>query len=519
MVILDKRRTVAITAAGVLAVSLSACAQGGTTGSTTKDVTIRVATAEGVTALDPAGAYDTGSRTVHANIYQTLLTIIPGKATPVPDAADCQFDTPTTYTCTLKSKLTFHNDHDLRASDVKFSFDRMVKIKDPQGPSALFATLGNVQVVDEVTVTFNLKRADATFPYLLTTTAAAIVDEQVFPKDKLLPDTKVVGSGPYRLTSYKPGESAVLEKFADYHGVRPPENNRVDIKWYKASADVKQALTNGSADVGFRGIGPQDLKTLRDTDSLQVVEGDAAEIRAFAFHFKSAIVKKTPVRRAVAQLIDRATITKKVYDGQVTPLFSLMPTGFGGHTESFKNEYKEPSRAKAAAILAEGGIAAPVTLTLGYTPTHFGGSAGAEAAEVKRQLEASGLFKVTLKSAPWPQFQQQARAGTYDLFHLGWVPDFPDGDNFLAPFLKDGGFYQNGYKSQLANRLIELEVGSQNNVDRDSTFRDLQTLVANDVPAIPIWQGRMSVVAGKDVKNVLETLNPLFYFYYSYLTK
>jgi peptide/nickel transport system substrate-binding protein len=519
MVTVGKRRAVS----GVLAISLAAalagCAQGKAPSGTAKDVTIRVATAEDVTSLDPAGAYDIGSRTLHANLYQTLLTIIPGKSTPVPDAADCQFDTPTTYTCTLKAGQTFQNGDELRASDVKFSFERMRKIKDRQGPSALFASLASVQIVDEVTLTFNLKRPDATFPYLLTTTAAAIVDEQVFPADKLLADAKVVGSGPYKLIEYKAGDRAVLEKFAQYRGVRPPENSRVEVRFLDTSAGLRQAMTNGDADVGFRGLGPQDLKALRSADDLQVVEGDAAEIRVFAFHFKSAIVKKVAVRRAVAQLVDRPAIAKKVYDGQVSPLYSLMPTGFGGHSESFKHEYKEPSKAAAADILREAGVAAPVSLTVGWTPTHFGPAAGAEAAELKRQLEASGLFRITLQSAPWPQFQQLARQGSYDLFHFGWIPDFPDGDNFLAPFVKDGGFYQNGYKSQLANRLLELETGSQNQVDRDATFRDLQTLVANDVPAIPTWQGRMSVVAGKDVKNVLETLNPLFYFYYSYLSK
>jgi peptide/nickel transport system substrate-binding protein len=61
------------------AVGLVGCAQGsGGGGGSGKDITIRVATTDSVTSLDPAGAYDVGSRTVLANLYQTLLTIIPG---------------------------------------------------------------------------------------------------------------------------------------------------------------------------------------------------------------------------------------------------------------------------------------------------------------------------------------------------------------------------------------------------------------------------------------------------------
>ena len=77
-----------------------------------------------------------GSRTVQANLYQTLLTILPDKPTPVPDAADCQFDSPTTYTCSLKERLTFPNGHELTSSDVKFSFDRMLRLKTPGGAAA-----------------------------------------------------------------------------------------------------------------------------------------------------------------------------------------------------------------------------------------------------------------------------------------------------------------------------------------------------------------------------------------------
>ena len=76
--------------------------------------------------LDPAlAAEDPGARALLTNIYQTLLTIPPEETTPVPDAGDCQFDTPTTYTCTVRPKLTFHNGNELTAADVKFSIDRL----------------------------------------------------------------------------------------------------------------------------------------------------------------------------------------------------------------------------------------------------------------------------------------------------------------------------------------------------------------------------------------------------------
>jgi peptide/nickel transport system substrate-binding protein len=47
----------------------------------------------------------------------------------------------------------------------------------------------------------------------------------------------------------------------------------------------------------------------------------------------------------------------------------------------------------------------------------------------------------------------------------------------------------------------------------------LQGVLAHDVPALPIWQGRLTVVAGRDVQNVEATLDPLSFVYFSPLRK
>lgn len=203
-------RRVAVTAAvGGLCVGLAACGEPDdhaphTGAPTPKAVLLRVATTDMIGSLDPAGPYDVASRTVLANLFQTLLTILPGKPTPVPDAADCQFDSPTTYTCSLKEGLTFPNGHQLTSSDVRFSFERMLKLKTPGGPAPLFSSVSSVSTPDELTAVINLKGPDARLPYLLTTTGASIVDEESYPSSKLL-DTTAVGSGPYQLTAYRPG--------------------------------------------------------------------------------------------------------------------------------------------------------------------------------------------------------------------------------------------------------------------------------------------------------------------------
>jgi peptide/nickel transport system substrate-binding protein len=210
---------------------------------------------------------------------------------------------------------------------------------------------------------------------------------------------------------------------------------------------------------------------------------------------------------------------KKAYADHVTPLYSVIPPGFGGHLDAFKAEYKEPNKTAATAILREGGLVGLVTLTVGWTPTHYGPGAKAEALELKRQLEASGLFKVNLRGVEWAQYQQQVRAGAFDLYHAGWTPDYPDSDDYLVPIVREGAVFQNAYRSQNANKLMDQEIAEQNQLDREELLENLQRMLAHDVPALPTWQGRQTVAAGKDVENVGASLNPLSFVYFSPLRK
>jgi peptide/nickel transport system substrate-binding protein len=523
MVSVVKRRARWLAVAGLLAGSLAACGKPNTdhqgqSGPAPKEMVVKVATTDSVSSLDPAGPYDIGSRTLQANLFQTLLTILPDKPSPVPDAADCQYDAPTTYTCSLKNGLTFPNGHELTSSDVKFSFDRMLRLKTPGGPAGLFSSLASVSTPDELTAVFTLKKPDARLPYLLTTTAASIVDEQFYPASKLLSDN-AMGSGPYQLKSYRAGAEAVLGKFKGYRGPRAAQNDTVEVSLLTTAAALAQAMTSGKADFGVHGFGSTTLDRLRADSKLQVVDAGSAEIHFFAFHMASLVSRKPAVRRAVAQLIDRPAIAKKVYGDHVSPLYSVVPPGFAGQVDAFRTQYKEPGKAAAAAILREGGITAPVTLTVGWTPTQYGAGAKLEVLELKRQLEASGLFKVVLKSADWPKYQQVARAGAYDLYLAGLIPDYLDSGDYLQPFVRDGGLFQNGYRNSAANKLMDQQIAEQNQLEREALLTDLQNLLAQEAPVIPVWQGRLTVVAGQDLENVGKTLDPLSFVYFSPLRK
>lgn len=470
-------------------------------------------TTDTVTALDPAGAYDLGSSTLHYAIYQTLLTIPAGENQPQGDAAEsCEYKDTKTFVCTLKKGLEFSNGDELTSSDVKFSLERNINIADPDGASGLLASLDNIETPDDLTVQFNLTRPDTTFQFVLTHSSTSIVDEDVFPADKLATDDEVIGSGPYVMGEYQAGQQASLEKSKTYHGANEGQSPLIFVKYFPEPSALKLAVQGDDVDVAWRSLSPTDITDLQSDDSLKVLEGEGSEIRYWTWQFGTPTGKEKAVRQAAAQLIDRDAIADRAYEGTVDPLYSPVPPGFPGQVDSFKSKYGDPSVDKAKQILDQAGVDTPVDLTLGYTPTHYGPNAVDEATEVKSQLNDSGLFNAETKSAEWEQFQELYRQKAYDLYQLGWFPDFVDADNYLAPFFVDGGFFENNYHSPEVNKLVAEEQGTDDPAAREKAFGQIQDIVAEDVPTIPTWVGKNVAVAKPYMEGVEDTLDPAFIF-------
>ncbi|MGN9759416.1 ABC transporter substrate-binding protein [Streptomyces sp. SD31] len=465
-----------------------------------EDRTITVGTTDAVTSLDPAGAYDAGSWALFNNVFQSLLTFEPGGVTPVPDAAQsCGFDGGDlkTYRCELREGLTFPSGRAMTAEDVKYSFDRVKQIKSDVGPSSLLSTLGSVGASGR-TVTFHLSSPDATFPLKVATGVGAIVDREKYPADALRDDNAVDGTGPYTLTAYTKGKKAVLAPNSDYKGALKDTGRPVELRYFTDADALDSAWKEKRIDVATRTLPPEVLAGLNAADPGQrVSEADSSEIRNLYFDTAGSPLHDVRVRQAMAWLIDREKLAATVYKGTVDPLYSLIPTGITGHTTSFFDTYPKISTAKARALLTEAGVSLPVRFTYGYAT---GRGAGAEeAAEIKRQLETGGLFKVTVKGYQWTDFQKRWAGGKLDAYAVGWVADFPDPDTYGGPLVGTDGTMNTGYSNKTVDRLI---TSSQQYADRSEAtrdFRSLQEAVAHDVPVIPLWQAKEYVVSNEDV--------------------
>ncbi|SDK94183.1 peptide ABC transporter substrate-binding protein [Cryobacterium sp. Sr8] len=538
----NRKRALAASAAfAAAALVLAGCSAGGSTGGDTKaGGPITIGTTDKVTTLDPAGSYDNGSFSVQNQVFPFLMNTPYGSPDVEPDiATKAEFTAPTEYTVTLKPGLKWANGNDLTSSDVKFSFDRQLKIAADNGPSSLLYNLASTAAPDDTTVVFTLKAAnDQIFPQILSSPAGPIVDEESFSADALTPDDDIVEAnafaGQYVITSYDFNNLIGYKANKDYEGLLgAAETDVVRVKYYTEASNLKLDVQEGNIDVAFRSLSATDIEDLRGNDKVKVVDGPGGEIRYITFNFdtqpfgaKTADAdpaKALAVRQAVANLVDREEIADQVYKGTYTPLFSFVPEGLTGATESLKGLYGDgegaPDADKAKAVLEDAGVTTPVELNLQYNPDHYGPGSADEYALVKDQLEASGLFSVKLQSTEWVQYAKDRTTDAYPAYQLGWFPDYSDADNYLTPFFLEGGFLKNHYNNQEVNDLILKQGVTADPEERAKLIEEIQDKVAADLSTVPLLQGAQVAVTGKDVAGVEDTLDASFKFRYAALSK
>jgi len=527
---------------GISALALTGCTSASedsnSGGSGESSAPITLGTTDKVTSLDPAGSYDNGSFMVMNQIFPFLLNSEPGSPEPSMSLAEsAEFTTPTEYTVKLKSGLKWANGHDLDSKDVKFTFDRQLKIADPNGPSSLLGNVESIEAPDATTVVFKLKVGnDQTFPQVLTSPVGPIVDDEVFPADKLLEDQKIVEGkafgGQYVIDSYSKNNLISFSANDSYAGVLgKPANSKAAIKYYADANNLKLEVQEGKIDVAWRSLTPTDIEDLGKDENLAVHKGPGGELRYIVFNFdtmpygaKTADAdeaKSLAVRQAAAHLVDREAIAKNVYKDTYTPAYSYVPQGFTGAAEPLKDLYGtdgKPDAAKAKKVLEDAGVDTPVKLALQYNPDHYGPNSGDEYALVEKQLEADGLFDVDLKSTEWVTYQKQ-RVTDYPAYQLGWFPDYSDADNYLSPFFAKDNFLSNNYDNPEVDKLIADQRGMTDAGERTAAIGKLQTMVAEDLSTLPLLQGSQVAVAGKDVKDVDKTLDASFKFRLGVLSK
>ena len=470
-----------------------------------------IGTTDKIVSLDPAKAYDYLSCNILQNVMSGLVDYKPGTANIVPALAERWKISKDgkVYTFYLRKGLKFSDGTPFNAQAVKFSIDRVFKLK---GDPAFLLTevVKKVEVVDDYTVKITLKYPYAPFLSVLAFTVAFPVSPKAY-NDKEFSDV-AVGIGPYKIKKWTRDVELVLEANPDWYG-SPPKAKLVVIRFYQSAQSLRMAVEKGEVDVAYRTLNPEDIIAIKKEGKLKVYEGNSPVIRYIVFNAKKDPFNKVIIRKAIAYAVNRSLITKRVFRDTAVPLYSMIPMGMWGHIDALpKHDMK-----KAVELLKKAGYDKdhPLEVDLWYTPTHYGSTEADVAQMLKLMLEATGVIKVNIKYAEWATYVDYFLKGNLGFFLLGWYPDYLDPDDYMWPFLHSSGspslgsFYSNPKMDEFLLKARQLSDQSE----RAKVYEEAQKLLAEEAPYIPLWQAKQYCVAKPNVKGILLEPTQIFRYY------
>ncbi|WP_421656889.1 ABC transporter substrate-binding protein [Leptothermofonsia sp. ETS-13] len=472
-----------------------------------------------VSTLDPADAYGKFVGTLLYNLGDRLYTyklgtheLEPQLATAMPEVSSNGL----TYTIPLRQDVIFHDGTPFDAKAMAFSLNRF--IQNGGSPSFLLADLvEEIKPIAEYELTIQLKRPFAAFPSLLAFSGVCAVSPNAYEikEGEFKPET-FVGTGPYKLV--KVGTDQIqLAAFDRYWGPKPLTQN-IDIQFFSSSANLFNAFRTGAVDVAYQSLATEQINTLQqgmEAKGWRVIERSGSSIDVLTLNLKSPPLDRLEVRQAIAAVMDRPLVQERVFQGQIEPLYSLVPTTLDVQKPVFQEQYGDSNAAKARELLTKAGYSEsnPLTLEFWYRSNVINDQLAAATSKAVVNKELGGLMQLELRSVESTTAYKNLDKGAYPIFLLDWSPDFFDPDNYIQPFMEcskgspktgceEGSSYLWGsfYYSDRANQLIDQSRKEQNPARRKQLYIELQNLLAQDVPFIPLWQSKDYLFAQKWVQ-------------------
>jgi len=247
-------------------------------------------------------------------LYDTLLTI-DDKEALAPLLAESWEVSPDgmTWTVKLRQGVTFHDGEPFNAAAVKFNYDRILGNKDNGWNSVFAPDIKSVDVVDDSTVKFTLKKLDVFFGFAILADWGA---SQLSPKAVQAAgadyDKNPVGTGPFTFKSFQADAQIEYAANPKYWG-GAPQIDGVKVRIIPEPSTRNIELQAGTLDIGC------DMQ-VQDTVELDGADLHFEKVFIPSAHFVTLNVSTGPtaelaVRQAIALCVDRDTILHDVlYD-------------------------------------------------------------------------------------------------------------------------------------------------------------------------------------------------------------
>ena len=470
------------------------------------------ATSSTYDTIDPHMVVDQPRIAARLNLYDGLLRWVdnPAKleawlAESHSASADAR-----SYVFTLRRGAKFHDGTEIKASDVVYSVERLLALK--QGAFALFADLvapGSTRALDDRTVSFSLTKPAVHF--LSIVPEIAVVNAALVKRNEINNDwgrawlaKNEAGSGSYILTRYDASIGFAAERFKDHWnakwGTRP-----IAVIEFRTVADPEKRM-QGLVSGDYQGIdgrlSGKQLDVVRNDASLRVIEAQSTRVLQAVVNSAREPMKDPDFRRTLASAFDyEAFLSSIAVASRATPRQAIL---WGAAKDARSADY---DLEKAREHLAK--VSAPVRE---ITIASIAGDAQSQQAAgvLHSGLEALGI-KSSLVSEPWAVVATKLRDDKemYDIL-FSWRPVYtPDPAAWLQAYECDqiGQLNESRYCNRDVDKLIKDARMAADPDLRRRTYERAVAQLSDDAAGLWIYDARWVGAFSKRVSGI--RFNPI----------
>lgn len=293
--------------------------------------------------LDPSVANQIDTETMMSHVYDKLIEVDENFALQPGVAVSWEQPDATTYVFTIGDGFVFHNGEALEMEDVLYSVTRLENIAQT---ASLYAKMDSVSVEGNQLI-ITTKEADSGF--IRDLSEVPVVNKSYCEEAGEGYANAPIGTGPYTVAAYTPGEKVVLSAWADYPGGKPAIDT---ITFLAIEDDTTSYMALEAGDVDFSGVASTDYERARANDSVIFYEGDTTTTAFVSMNTQAAPFDNEKVRLAMAYAYN-----KEGYLAVKGSNFYTIDSMFPNMTEYYNSsDYTITyDLAKAKALLEEAG--------------------------------------------------------------------------------------------------------------------------------------------------------------------
>ncbi len=391
----------------------------------------------------------------------------------------------------LQENATFHDGTPITSEDVAFSVDI---IKEYHPFKSMFAPVTSVDTPDAHTAVLNLSKPHPALMLAMSGQLMSIIPKHIYgdgqdPKNHPRNNEDVVGSGPFKLVEFKPGEHVIMERYDGYWEEGLPYLDRIVARIIPDSSARAIALQNGELHMAAFENEPTVINRLREADGVNVTQegyGGIGPIDWLAMNTTAGPLQDVRVRQAIAYAVDKNFILNAIMRGTAAEARTgIHPDSPLYHSEVPTYELDldmANSLLDEAGFPMEGGKRFDITMELVPFPGYK-----AQSEYVKQALSKVGIMVELQAHADFPSWAKAMGTMDFDM-SLDSVYNWGDpviGVNrtYMTSNIAKGVWSNTqGYSNARVDELLDMAATENNPEKRAALYKEFQEIVAAEVP-------------------------------------